>query len=51
MQPDLNMLRWIDENLGRISDDVRDLKGRVTSREESFANLLHGIRALLSSRR
>jgi hypothetical protein len=39
----LNMLRRIDEKLDRVSDDVRDLKGRVTTLEESFANLRHGI--------
>ena len=39
----LVLLRRIDEKLDRVSDDVRDLKGRVTSLEESFANLQHGI--------
>ena len=35
----LNMLRRIDEKLDRVSDDVRDLKVRVTAMEEAQAGI------------
>ena len=40
------MLRRIDEKIDRVIEEVRDLKGRMTSLEQSFANQQHLIASI-----